>query len=359
MGRCQGGEAGVAETYTFQDRSRFTRLLSEKGNINELLAQELGERFRAYRAKWERASNLEVVTDYPIHIGFELNRSCNLRCPMCTWSAENAQNLGKESWFDFERFTRIIDDGVRRGLCSVALNWVNEPLLRPDLPKFVAYARDAGVLDIIIHTNGMLLTETMAAGLIDGGLTRLMVSLDAVTQPVYDKIRVGADLEVVKRNVFRFLELRRARGKRLPLLSVNFVKMSVNEHELEKFVETWSPHVDFFAIQEYINPFPDRQDKHALTASTLSATIDFKCAQPFQRVAIQYDGTVSPCCTFYGAELSVGNAFQRPLGEVWQGAPMQAMRDMHARGEYFTNDVCKTCAHNSVVKHLGQTPVGA
>src|SRR5437899_787341 len=84
-----------------------------------------------------------------------------------------------------------------------------------------------------------LLSETMAAGLMDGGLTRLMVSLDAVTQPVYDKIRVGADLEVVKRNVFRFLELRQARGRRLPLLSVNFVKMSVNEHELEKFVETW------------------------------------------------------------------------------------------------------------------------
>jgi len=31
---------------------------------------------------------------------------------------------------DFERFKTIIDDGVGRGLCSVALNWVNEPLLR-------------------------------------------------------------------------------------------------------------------------------------------------------------------------------------------------------------------------------------
>jgi radical SAM protein with 4Fe4S-binding SPASM domain len=345
--------------YTFQDRTRFTRLLSEKGDINALLAAELGPRFRAYREAWERASSLEVVTDYPIHIGFELNRSCNLRCPMCTWSAEGAQNLGKEGWLDFDRFARIVDDGVRRGLCSVALNWVNEPLLRPDLPRFVAYARDAGVLDIMIHTNGMLLTESMAAGLIDGGLTRLMVSLDALTQPVYDKIRVGADLEVVQRNIARFLEVRRTRGRRLPLLSVNFVRMAVNEHELEAFVEFWHDTVDFFAIQEYINPFPTREDKDALTAATLQRTLDFKCAQPYQRVAVQYDGTVAPCCTFYGAELDVGNVFQRPLAEIWRGAAMTDLRALHARGEYFTNDVCRTCAHNSIVKSVGPTPIGA
>lgn len=31
---------------------------------------------------------------------------------------------------DFERFETIIDDGVGRNLCPVALDWVNEPLLR-------------------------------------------------------------------------------------------------------------------------------------------------------------------------------------------------------------------------------------
>ena len=31
---------------------------------------------------------------------------------------------------DVERFKTIIDDGVVRGLCSVALTWVNEPLRR-------------------------------------------------------------------------------------------------------------------------------------------------------------------------------------------------------------------------------------
>src|SRR2546428_125183 len=79
-------------------------------------------------------------------------------------------------------------------------------------PNFVHGARDAGVLHNIIRTKGMLLGGPVAAGRTEGGLTRLMVSLDAVAQPVYDKIRVGADLEVVRRNVFRFLELRQARG---------------------------------------------------------------------------------------------------------------------------------------------------
>ena len=226
--------------YKLQDRSKFTALVSHTRNPDEIVAEVKGPAFAAYRERWKRVSDMAEVTEYPTHLVFELNHSCNMRCPMCTWSAEANKNLGKDAWFELERYRQIIDDGVARGLCSVALNAINEPLLRPDLPKFVAYARDAGVLDIIIHTNGMLLTETMSRALVEAGLTKLMVSLDAVSQSTYDRIRVGGDLVRVKANIERFLAVRNQLGARLPVLCVNFVKMSLNEAELPAFVEAWT-----------------------------------------------------------------------------------------------------------------------
>ena len=43
-----------------------------------------------YRNDWEKFCKLEKESDFPPHLEFELNYSCNLRCPMCTWAVENA-----------------------------------------------------------------------------------------------------------------------------------------------------------------------------------------------------------------------------------------------------------------------------
>ena len=54
---------------------------------------------------------------------------------MCTWSVENASNRGKKTWLDFSIYKKIIDDGVKNGLKSVRLNYINEPLIRKDIIK--------------------------------------------------------------------------------------------------------------------------------------------------------------------------------------------------------------------------------
>lgn len=326
-----------------QDRSKFTKLVSGARTIEDILREELGDGFAAYRQRWRQACDQELVTEFPLHIGFELNHSCNMACPMCPWSVQAMKTMGRRSWFSFETFKRIIDEGVPLGLRSIALNWVNEPLIRDDLPAFVAYARRAGVLDTFIHSNGMLLDERMAAGLIDAGATRLMISLDAYSHETYDKIRIGGDLDRVRDNVFAFLRLRKEKGARLPLLSVNFVRMSINEHELEDFLAFWEPHVDFFAIQELINPFPDRDDKRYLERDGKEPRAAFNCAQPFQRLTITYDGEVLPCCTSFAPKLSLGNIADGGLKELWDSPAMRALRDLHRRGRYYDNPVCAAC----------------
>ena len=110
---------------------------------------------------------------------------------------------------EFELFKDIINDGVQKGLKVIRLNYINEPLIRSDIVKFIDYARSNGVLDIYFSTNGFLLSEKMSRRLIHSGLTRLQVSIDAFSDKVYDKIRVGGDLKKVCKNILRFIEIQK------------------------------------------------------------------------------------------------------------------------------------------------------
>lgn len=340
--------------YTREDPNKSSKIVSRKASVDDLLGQELGEPYYAYRRRWERASLFERRPEFPILIDFELNYSCNLKCPMCTWSVAHTVS-GKQTWMDFDVFKRVIREGVPKGLASIGLNWINEPTIRKDLPKFIQFAHDAGVIDSIVHSNGTLLTPSFSDELIESGLTRMMFSLDAASEETYRKIRIGAKWDHVMSNIHGFIERRNQKGRRLPLVSVNFVLMSTNEHELTAFLDYWEPHVDFFAVQQYINPFEDQTGQDGrFFARSREIVPDFKCHQPWQRMTIRYDGRVLPCCSFYAEQLVVGDVRFQTVEEIWNGSTMQELQLLHARGRYSENPVCLKCARNSVVNLTDQ-----
>ncbi|EAL8372017.1 radical SAM protein, partial [Campylobacter jejuni] len=156
-------------------------------------------KWRDYRKKYRQAANLEKILDHPIQIDFELNATCNLKCPMCPLSTEiNSEK--KKYLFPFELFCKIIDIGVSKGLRAIKLNYLNEPLLRNDLEEFISYAKKAGILDIYFSTNGMLLDEKRIYSLIKSGLDRIQISIDAFSEATYNKVRPGGNYIKIKNN---------------------------------------------------------------------------------------------------------------------------------------------------------------
>ena len=140
-------------------KTEVTTVLGSIDNFNPVRNAVDPEAYDEYRRMWDATSKLELETDFPLQLDFELNYSCNFSCPMCTWNAETTSRFGKDKWFPFEVWTELIDEAISKGLKSIRLNQINEPLIRGDIAKFVKYARDAGILDIYFSTNGSLLTE--------------------------------------------------------------------------------------------------------------------------------------------------------------------------------------------------------
>lgn len=160
----------------------------------------------------------------------------------------------KHFQISYDLFCKIIDEGVVNGLQSIRLNYLNEPLLRDDLENFIRYAKDKGVLDIYFSTNGTLLTKERAKKLIEAGLDRIQISLDANSQELYEQMRPGSNYKKVVDNVLNLIELKKSMQSLTPLVRVNFVRTEINEHELDNFMSFWKDKADMIGVQEMVKP---------------------------------------------------------------------------------------------------------
>jgi len=317
--------------------------------INVLRELVNSEAWDEYRKNYDLASNLEIITKYPLQLDFELNASCNLKCPMCPISLESNKGKGPETWFDFETFKIIIDDGVNNGLKSIKLNYINEPLIRKDLGKFVKYAKDAGIIDIYLSSNGMLLKESIIRELIEAGLTRIQISIDAFTEDTYEKVRPGGDLNKVIQNVETLINTKKSMNSITPLIRVNFVRTELNEFELSDFINYWTPLVDMVGVQEMIKPPSDLIQIKSFTTKNKRVE-GFKCSFPYKQLVINNEGRILPCCTFYGEEFNLGNIKNNTISEIWNSVELNKLRELHSNGRYYENDICKRCVEDGNVQ---------
>jgi len=311
---------------------------SEMDSLNK----EHGDKWTRYREKYDQASNLEM-SDFPIQIDFELNASCNLRCPMCPISAESPKGKGVKTWFDFNFFKRIVAYAAKRGTRAIKLNYINEPFIRKDIFNFINYAAEQGILDIYLSTNGVLMDERMRENILSSKLTRIQVSIDAVSENIYDKVRPGGDFIKVIENTKKLISERDRMKKKTPLVRVNFVRTEINEHELNQFIADWEDKADMVGIQEFISP-PNSSEKITSKTSVNKFENDFKCSFPFKQLVITNEKKVLPCCTFWGEKLELGEINEpEDLDFFWNSERINFIRDIHKKGHFYKIEQCKSC----------------
>ncbi len=325
------------------------RMYSNEKDIEEQLSSILGQKFVDYRKKWKAVNNFELLTDFPLYLQVELHQICNLRCPSCTIgmpdSAANAKYV-TDAHIDWELYKKIILEGEKYGCPALNPQGVNEPLLSPDLEDHIKFASQHGFFDIMMNTNATLLSEERTKKLLDSGLTRIRFSLDSATEELYNKVRVGGNYDTVMKNIERFIEMRNASGSELPVVGVNFVRMSVNEHEEELFIKKWENKADFIAFQEFMPPETEFDYSSMYPSDSIYHTDmreGFNCQQPWQRFFIHNTGEVCPCCAWFSSELSMGNVANQSLYDIWNSEKMNSLRSIHKEGKFWENEWCKKC----------------
>lgn len=305
-----------------------------------------GERYARYRQDWKTAGELAYEPEFPLYIMMEQTYRCNLRCPSCVHAyPELRKPLSfKEAVMPRSLWDKVVLEGEKYGCPAISVHNNDEPLLVKDLADRIAFAKAHGFMDIIMTTNGTLFTEEKIRAVIDAGVTRILFSIDAATEEVYNKVREGGDYEKVVWALKQALAYRESLGSPLPIIRVSFVPTIFNQHEIGQYVEKYKDIVDYIDLQ----PYCGWKDANAAVAPPNAAPIEnFRCNGPWRTVIVRGNGDVLPCPNFYGAELVLGNLHQNTLHEIFNSGRTRKLRREFKEGIY-SETCCYDCSRTIV-----------
>ena len=316
--------------------------------LQDHLFKKFGQRFLDYRKRYFDSINLNTKSseeNYPNTIILELVNRCNLECVMCYqgWRNHSEKNTLSEA-----NLKKIFEDFKLNKLNSLMLS-ISEPLLYKKISNVLKMSEDAEIMDLFLFTNGTLLHEKNAKMILNSAVTRLFVSLDALTKKTYDKVRIPVSkkvddgrLKTVENNIINFVKLRNSMGKKLPLVRVSFVKQNYNKHEVDEFIAKWKNIADTVEIQNEvsINAYDEAKkfNTDQMFSSEQVKLKKYNCRQPWSSFGIYSDGTTTPCCNTFGRTLPVGNINQDSISKIWKSGKMKKIRE-----NFNKNEPCKGC----------------
>lgn len=285
--------------------------------------------YRAYRKDWLEYPANFILRDFPMHLDIEATSRCNLRCTFC----DKLPSLNKEQMGDiqFSLYKKIVTEGAKYKLLGVKLSYRGEPLLHKDIVQMVAYAKEKGILDVYFNTNGMLLDAGLCEQLIDAGLDRISVSIEGTDATAFENQRIGASFDTILNNIDILRHIRQKKGFSYPKIRIQTIFYP--GMDIEAYKAFWMPHCDEVAAIDYKDGV--RRQKGLVR--------DWGCPQLWQRMTIQWDGTVLACNNDDSRLFSPGNVNAKSIHECWHDKVVENARQMHKIGRSHEINACDGC----------------
>ncbi len=129
----------------------------------------------------------------PYVISWNLTYRCNLACEHCYLDAGSKPAIEGEAFADRSELStegclRVVDEIAAFAPDCLLILTGGEPLLRRDIVEIVRYAAAKG-LWVVVGTNGVKITDNLAAILKREGVRGLSLSLDALDEARHDAFR--------------------------------------------------------------------------------------------------------------------------------------------------------------------------
>jgi len=161
------------------------------------------------------------------------------------------QNQGsdvREGDFSPEMFARL--EPALPHIESLILNGVGEPLLNNHLESFIGRSKKlmpaAGRIGF--QTNGLLMTQLRAISLVDAGLDKVCISIDAISPEQFRKMREGGEVDAVDMALSALNNAKTLCNRPEVKIGIEFVAMRSNISGLPETLEWAASRGVSFAI---------------------------------------------------------------------------------------------------------------
>ena len=274
---------------------------------------------------------------YPKLCIVEVSRYCNFSCSMCPHQSISSELQGNMS---FETFCRIVDETYQY-IKAYQLYWVGEPFLNSDIFKMIGYLRSKTKAQIIVSTNGSLLSHEMSYKILNSGINKLIIDIDSGdSEEVYLQVRPGGNYSKLIDEVEQLIALNT--NQQLDII-LQFLHFKCNTEQLPIFLNRWGNkgctlRVDW--IDSWANQLPFLFE----IAAEISPYFNEKrsaCSDIWNRIKINYSGDVNLCCHDYKGTYCFGNVNQTPIIEIWNSSLIKSIRSNQLCGHY--EGICENC----------------
>ena len=170
--------------------------------------------------------------DYPGKFAIETVLGCNLRCVECAVGSELVQR--KHGVMSYERYLAVMEK-ISAHASYIYLHLWGEPMLNPDIYAMIAHA--SRTCRTNISTNGVLMDDAAAKKLITSGVSEIIVSIDGMTQAVYEKYRRNGDVRKALSSLVHLVKYNRLYGDRVDI-SPQFIVFEHNRHQMREFINS-------------------------------------------------------------------------------------------------------------------------
>lgn len=173
----------------------------------------------------------------------ELVSDCNLRCKMCAFKCGFTHHHmdNKTVYQLFEGISVVNRESFVYHFTDLRMDGNSEPLLYQDLPYVINCANNAGIENINITTNGVLLTPMRIDELMKTNLTTLDISMTGIIPEIYKEFQgygfsddyVQWQIDTIKKNVCYFVEQKKKLRKPITLTMRYIITPDTQAHFIE------------------------------------------------------------------------------------------------------------------------------
>jgi radical SAM protein with 4Fe4S-binding SPASM domain len=303
---------------------------------------------------------------YPYVLQIEPTNRCNLSCEICPVARKILNRKSRD--MTFSEFKSIIDDMQDYLLLAVLWDW-GEPFMNPELPKMIAYATEKDIRTITSTNAHFLNDSAFNEAILKAGLSTLIIAMDSLEQTTYTRFRKKGHLETVQRGLDNLIAVKHRIGSDTKI-HIRMVVTRHNEHEIGKMrrfakkigadwfsVKTLNDNLDPHARPEDIEPRNPHYRRYIYKPGSWERIrSDRSCEYIWNIANINTNGDVVGCCYDYDASMKMGNVFERPFTQIWNGPEFTEFRKtvLNDRSAF---PKCVACGVHYEISKRGWYPV--
>lgn len=262
-----------------------------------------------------------------IQLQIETIAYCNAACVFCPYP----QMKRERGVMDMGLFLRIVDQArLIPQITSVCLTGLGEPLMDKHLFERLRVVRECcPQVDLIVYTNGSLLTVEKARRMREIGVNQLYVSLNTTDKEKRQQIMRLDDFERVATLLEEFIP------ESAPMqvwVKAIMSKDLLEADEHEAFTKRWGK-----------NSFMHLEGNWAGQMWQMRIHPKTACVRALSQIMVLWDGQVSLCCFDGEGEVILGDLKTQTIKEVFNGELATSYRRGHIDGKRGELKLCATC----------------